>query len=347
MRSMLSAIGKMKFITLNRELHKWAGIVLSIGVLVITVTGFALLHDKSWTWMKQTTVPEFLVPSWALEEEQKKAQEVKALAAFAAGPTADSILVGTKAGVSRGESIGFKPMGLPGGRVEVTAILLGDDRWLVGSTTGLFQSRDRGATWEAVAQGPWNQARRTKVNTLVAAPASADLIYAGTKMGLYRTTDGGATWESLNDRVRPVLSPADDGEDMEKALEVMAIAFVAAQPNILLLGTHHGLYRFDARDGKVSPLNLDSAVAGLPPPRMSLAKYFNDLHTGKLFAHKLWIAYDLVAIGLVMFVATGVYIWLYPKLRRRQVGSVRKDLSQASTSPRVRPSQGATQALKG
>ncbi|MBI4000384.1 MAG: PepSY domain-containing protein [Nitrospira defluvii] len=313
MPSIVRSLGKMKFITLNREVHKWAGIVLSVGVLVITVTGFALLHDKSWTWLKRTEVPAFLIPAWSLEGEKGKAKDVKALATTTGGGAAGPLVVGTKAGLYQGNAAGVKPMALPAGQTEVTALLLGGERWLVGTPRGLFSSTDRGSSWDMMSEGPWSQSTRTKVNTLAADPVSPQMIYAGTKMGLYRSTNGGVNWENLSERTEAMAAETGEAEDMEKAREVMTIAFEPNQSATVLVGTHRGLYRYDAQTGAFSSIEIGAALAGMPAAPMTLAKYLNDLHTGKLFAHKLWIVYDLIALGLVLFVATGLYIWVYPK----------------------------------
>lgn len=304
---------KMKFVTLNREIHKWAGIVLSIGVLVITVTGFALLHDKTWAWMKRTEVPAFLVPAWSLEGEKAKTKDVRALATTTGGGTAGPLVVATKAGLYQGDDAGVKPLALPAAQTEVTAILLGDERWLVGTPRGLLYSTDQGRSWNVMSEGPWDQAKRTKVNTLAADPVSPQMIYAGTKMGLYRSTNGGVNWENLSDRTEAVAAATGEAEDMEKSREIMTIAFEPNQSATVLIGTHRGLYRYDTQTGAFSSIEIGTALIGMPAAPMTLAKYLNDLHTGKLFAHKLWIMYDLIAIGLVLFVATGLYIWVYPK----------------------------------
>jgi len=313
MSSIVSSLSKMKFITLNREVHKWAGIVLSVGVLVITVTGFALLHDKSWKWLKRTEVPAFFVPAWSLEGEKGKAKDVKALATTTGGGAVGPLVVATKAGLYQGAGAGVKPMALPAGQTEVTALLLGDERWLVGTPRGLLYSTDRGSNWDVMSEGPWGQSTRTKVNTLAVDPVSQQTIYAGTKMGLYRSTNGGVNWENVSDRTEAVAAETGEAEDMEKAREVMTIAFDPTQPATLLVGTHRGLYRYDAQAGAFSSIEIGAALIGMPAAPMTLAKYLNDLHTGKLFAHKLWIVYDLIALGLVLFVATGLYIWVYPK----------------------------------
>ncbi len=313
MPSMVSQIGKMKFITLNREIHKWAGIVLSVGVLVITVTGFALLHDKSWKWLKRTEVPAALVPALAVEGERAKAQDVKALATAHSVNAAGPVVIGTKAGLYQASGTEVAPMASLAGQPEVTALWLGEERWLAGTPRGLFSSTDHGESWDTVTDGPWGDAKRARVNVLAASPVSSDTIYAGTKMGVYRSIDGGVHWDDLSARLADAASRGGDDEEMEKKQDVMTIAFAHDHPATVLFGSHRGLYRYESDEDRLSMVDLSATMAAVAAPPMTLAKYLNDLHTGKLFAHKLWLVYDAIAIGLVLFVATGLYIWIYPK----------------------------------
>lgn len=307
MPSFLRALGQMKFITLNRELHKWAGIVLSVGILLITVTGFALLHDKSWQWLKRTPVPSFLVPDLATGAERRKSQDVRALAA-----TDGPVVIGTKAGLYQETGLGVAPLAFPDGQPEITALWIGQARWLAGTPHGLFSSTNRGGSWEAVTDGPWETAGGIRVNVLAAHPASSATIYASTKMGFCRSTDGGIHWDNLGGRIVEAASNAEYGMEPDQKQEVLTIAFVEDHPATVLIGTHHGLFRYESDLDQVSMVDLSAAMAAAPPA-MTWAKYLNDLHTGKLFAHKLWIVYDFIAIGLALFVVTGLYIWIYPK----------------------------------
>ena len=61
-----------------------------------------------------------------------------------------------------------------------------------------------------------------------------------------------------------------------------------------------------------------TAVAAGAHREMTLEKYLTDLHTGKLFGDLFWPLYDLTAIAIVLFVGTGLYIWIYPTLAKRR-----------------------------
>ncbi len=307
-------VKKMKFVTLNRTVHTWAGLVLSVFILVITVTGFALIHKKGWTWMKTVDVPQTLVPGWAAQESARKAKDIKALAVLTSGQESQ-LVAATPSRLFTQDSRGWQPAGMPPGRVEITSLLVTEQRWLLGTHRGLFESEDHGRNWMAVTDESRGLLPRMKITAIQRSPGDAGAVFLGTKMGPYVSTDEGAHWVSLGERLPIPEGMAPDQEAQEKAREVMTIAFDPQRPGLVYFGTHHDIYRYDQHADTVSALDLApvAALAATAAPKMTLEKYLTDLHTGKLFGDKLWTIYDLTALGLVLFVATGVYIWVYPK----------------------------------
>lgn len=314
MPSLVNAIGKMKGITLNRAVHKWAGIALSGFILVITITGFVLIHKKTWTWMKGIEVPQSLVPGWASQESIRKAKNIKALAAVPTGQSTQ-LVAATAAGLFAQDSRGWRSAGMPPGRVEVTSLLMTENRWLLGTHKGLFESEDHGVSWAPLRDESRGLPSRAKIAAIAQHPADAGTLFLGTKMGPYLSTDGGLHWIGLGDRFPFPEGGAPDQETLEKTREIMTIAFDPQRADLAYFGTHYGIYRYDRSANAVSVLDLApvAALAGTAAPTMTLDKYLTDLHTGKLFGDKLWTLYDLTAIGLALFVATGLYIWIYPK----------------------------------
>jgi len=306
----------MKPITLNREVHKWAGIGLSVFILVITVTGFVLIHEKEWKWLKKVDVPDALIPGWAAEGMIKKAGHIKAMSVVPAPNGGEPVLMaGTPVGLLTQDNGTWKSSAMTTGPVEVTAMLLTTRQWLIGTNRGLFQSDDEGRNWAAVTEGALGKSKGMKISTIQQSPFDSQTVFLGTKMGAYRSTDGGSHWESLNDRFPPTTAMAEDKEMLEKAREVNTIAFDSNRPEMVFFGTQRGVYRYDQQSDLVVSLDLGQmvALAATTAPKMTLGKYLNDLHTGKLFADKLWTLYDLTALSLVLFVGTGFYIWIYPK----------------------------------
>jgi photosystem II stability/assembly factor-like uncharacterized protein len=112
------------------------------------------------------------------------------------------------------------------------------NRLYVGSPSGVFVSRDGGATWDLRNQGMTD----TRVFALAVSPRSPRTIYAGGFGGrFYRSTDGGATWSEahIGAAVYRLTSLAvDAGDSSVPALDNRPIALYA--------GTNGGgLFRSD------------------------------------------------------------------------------------------------------
>lgn len=302
---------KMKFITLNREVHKWLGIALALFTLIISLTGFVLIHKKEWKWMKNIEVTSWLIPGWYADEMAKKGKEIKSLAfvpeAHAAKAT---ILAGTKAGLASRQNGTWTASSLQAGGEEISSLLIASEQWFAGTHRGLYRSRDKGETWELVKSDLWQKPERLEVKTLAQSPEDLHTIWMGTKMGLYRSMDGGSHWEDFTHYL----------PDEEHAREVTALAFPAGLREVVLIGTHNGLYRYDGQAMTMAALNTDglTQLSQTQTPHLTLDKYLDKLHDGKLFGDKLWLLYDLTAWSFVLFVATGLYIWIYPKSVKRK-----------------------------
>ncbi|HED52560.1 MAG TPA: hypothetical protein ENI83_03290, partial [Gammaproteobacteria bacterium] len=50
-----------------RKLHTWAGLGAGLWLAVLGITGFVLEH-RDWSWMWQSTAPEFLVPAQIIDK---------------------------------------------------------------------------------------------------------------------------------------------------------------------------------------------------------------------------------------------------------------------------------------
>ncbi|PWB47117.1 MAG: hypothetical protein C3F12_03790 [Candidatus Methylomirabilota bacterium] len=301
----------MSFITLNRKVHTWVGVVLAVFVTVIGVTGLVLVHKKDLASILRTTeVSGALIPSWYAREMAEKAREIKAVAVGTKELTESALLTGTKAGLMMQQESRWARAGGDLDGVEVTALLATDERWLAGTRWGLFQSLDRGRTWAPIKDGPLGGGKKLEVRTLQLSLLHPRSVWMGTQNGLYRSRDGGAHWEDVS-----AVLPID-----EKSRHVVAIAFAPGHQETVLVGTHNGLYRYNQTSGEVSELGGKqlALLATAAIPRMALDKYLTDLHTGKLFADRLWLLYDITAIGFVLFVGTGLYLWIYPTLARRR-----------------------------
>ncbi len=315
----------IKFTSVIRTAHSWTGLVLSLFILIISLTGFALIHEKNWRWLDRLAAPQFLIPSWAREESARKSTHVKGLV-LQTDQFSERSVVGTPAGLFTHTSDGWKPIESSLGPLDVTALLLSHNRWWLGTKHGLLESRDQGHTWNPVWLGPQESSISTKINVIRTSPFDSHTLYVGTKHGVYRSPDDGNHWN----RIANAISHSDvarlDLEQLGRAQDVSVIEFDQQHPDWVFLGTHHGLYLWDQQQDQLLEIEMTSIMASAKQqmPRMTIAKYLNDLHTGKLFADRLWTLYDLTAISLVLFVATGLYIWGQPRLSKWRENRSRK-----------------------
>lgn len=324
---------KMQAVTLNREVHRWAGVVLSLSLVIIALTGFFLIHKKSLDSFKAVDVPSALIPSLYEKEMQKKGKEIEAIAMTADEGRDPGLLAGTKAGLT-GEQNGMPVTVGPLGGLEIKSLLLTNERWLAGTMEGLYESMDKGATWASVRRGPFEKKKRVEIKTLAQSPRDEAVLWAGAKKGLYRSADGGESWEKMSG-----ILPDD-----EESRHFSTIAFDPNQQDRLFFGTHNGLFSYEAGAEKaVLMTSLTRVASAGMKPAVSLEKYLDMLHTGKLFGDELWLLYDLTAIAMVLFVGTGIYIWLYPSLAKRR--KKREKPQKTATARTRRPKRSAVQAV--
>lgn len=98
--------------------------------------------------------------------------------------------------------------------------------------SGVFVSRDGGASWQASPDLTNKQAKKPKVypplavTAVAVSPADANTVVAGTEDELYLTTDGGKAWQNLTEKL-----PVEN-----KAISVQAIRFHPTKPDTFFVG---------------------------------------------------------------------------------------------------------------
>ncbi len=326
-------------VVLARKAHRYAGMAVALCVVILAVTGLALIHQKGWTWLKRVDVPAVLIPTWGTAMMAEKAGQIKALAIHHGADTGGTDLVAaTKAGLFGHKSGRWSLLMPASDQPEVTALLIMDSRWLIGTQQGLFLSDDAGETWTLSSQAEGRP--MGKITTIQRSPSRPDMLFVGSKTGAYASRDAGRHWTAL-------AGPSGSAADL--TTEISLIVFDASQRDYAFLGTKRGLYRYHQDSGTVESVDLEplERLIEAMPMNMTLDVYLNDLHTGKLFGDRLWTLYDLTAAALLLFVATGFYMWIYPTLRRRQLGLGRTGLPVTSSSPRAERGRKPAQAVEG
>lgn len=247
-------------------------------------------------------------------EENGKQVKVHALHA------GETLHAATKIGLFALDGKEWRPAGLAGRDVRDVLVRGEDETWVTvkpreGDDAVVLVTRDGGIGWTplhlaAVAAG----SAPSKVRQAGAEPGKKDgakkegspdrkarlahgegRVLVATGTGLFEGRAGDARLTSL------------------RAGEIQAIARHGGGAVIAVDREH--LLRRDADAG---------AWVSFALPRMSLqrgvdlGKLLTDLHTGKFFNDALWPVYDLGAVALVLFVVTGLYLWLWPIVLRRR-----------------------------
>lgn len=206
---------------------------------------------------------------------------------------------------------GYPPARGDGAPYALAYALAGGERW-VGTNLGLVVERDGGP-----APRPRGLPEGQPVQALLADDDGSAVWVGAGKLGLYRCVRPA-------DAVMDGATAAPECARVGKLREVKGLA--RAADGALIVAAHKdGLLRLDPRtpDDEPRPLALAGALGeGAPgggmgaPAAVPLGKVLKDLHTGKLFGGRLFAVYDLVAVALVGFVGTGLYVWAAPLLRR-------------------------------
>jgi hypothetical protein len=207
------------------------------------------------------------------------------LATTAEGKT----LLSTKLGVYLGGMEGWRRT-LP---VAAKKLYVEGNNVYACTTQGLQLSADGGESWRNVLHGE-------EAKALHLAPGRA---LAVTAKGIYQRRAAQGKWQLL------ALLPGQ-GIDVRELLP---------DGEGVLLAAKEGLYRVS--DGKVKQVKLpvgENAATGV-----ELQKVISDLHTGAFFGSWFMLVIDLVALSLVFFSISGVWLWYVPWKKRRRAAVFR------------------------
>lgn len=163
--------------------------------------------------------------------------------------------------------------GLKDANLNAVAVSLQDkDTAYVGSSKGVYKTKDGGINWKYVFNAGAN------VNFIAINPVNAQEIYAATSNGLYKTTNSGTDWKKIfsgaGEGERNILSIAidksgkiyigtqggiftssDSGENWQEEadrLNNLSVRFIAVHPNdekVIYSATNQGVFK-SAESGK-------------------------------------------------------------------------------------------------
>jgi photosystem II stability/assembly factor-like uncharacterized protein len=144
------------------------------------------------------------------------------------------------------------------------ALWPGDDSVIAaGTSTGVFLTRDAGATWKRIS--PEDNAEIRPVVSLAFHPSDSKILYAGTTHLPWRTTDGGANWESIH------TGMLDDSD-------VFSIVVDAKKPDHVMASACSGVY--NSNDGGAHWTKMETPPGAFRTHFVSL----DPSHDGVVFA---------------------------------------------------------------
>jgi photosystem II stability/assembly factor-like uncharacterized protein len=128
---------------------------------------------------------------------------------------------------------------------RLTSVTLSGDRLiavepLLGSTSGIFVSKDKGDTWDPMEVSSGLEG--VHLEYLAGLPDNDKLLIAASAHSLYKSRDGGATWEPLNVMVRDESFKIQNSHPAKGSNKPVASVVTLGPVHQLPIHDVHGLY---------------------------------------------------------------------------------------------------------
>ena len=160
-------------------------------------------------------------------------------------------------------------------------------RMFKGTNIGLYLSRDGGESWDEVPM----LLPAENVVDIAFAPDETNTVYVAMKdFGVIRSYDGGSIWEHLN---LPFVPAAEGIEIRSLALGPQGTIWLNTSQGALSSSNGGQIWRWLEKEDESN----------------GLWDVVHSIHTGYFFGEWFTYVYDVTALGLVLLIATGIYIW--------------------------------------
>jgi photosystem II stability/assembly factor-like uncharacterized protein len=252
----------------NRTFHKWAGLLCAAFVLILSVSGFLLMHPEEFGIQKAQISGKYLPSKYF--NVQSANLPIQAL--LIPSSTSQTIFVGTNIGVYRSQDSGATWKQTNQGLFDqnIRALTLHPNYPKIiyaGTALGIFKSEDEGETWNEWIDES-SGLTDPKVHDLSIDAQDSDIIFAATEGGIYKSEDEGETWDVLYEenpvfQIEPsLINPqfiyavtakniirSNDGgnnwanvwqDDVSNPLSILALN---TEPEFLYSGTQGGLLK--------------------------------------------------------------------------------------------------------
>ncbi|GJL78284.1 MAG: hypothetical protein NPINA01_12730 [Nitrospinaceae bacterium] len=221
---------KIRFFKNTRNFHKWIGLVCAVFFIILSLSGFILMHYEGLGLNEVEVSGKFLPDKYFQIESSKRSIQT-----IAATPE-DFIYVGTDHGLYRSQDGGNTWTELKEGLFHQNIKILTVDPIesgviYAGTPGGIFKTENGGdhwTDWIDAASGLSN----ADVNDIAIHPKDSEKLYAATEGGLFFSEDAGGSWEILF-----------GGNDAEKGIAVTLVRLSSVNSEAVYIGTQSGMYR--------------------------------------------------------------------------------------------------------